>query len=248
MLRVALLLVIGLTSYVHSADYTCESPSNCKVLPDGKGEIIECAGDCGCGDKIADQCSRPHPTTAVHVNSIEDCMANCQVFALEDRCKFIIYHYDNIDENCIIMNEELDKYAGHCNILGQALWSPTPNTGLSVWGGCKESPDNGCINGMGNCDTCTDCNADKCAGFMLSGCLFFSEPLETSSFEDFANCEKFARVKDAATAVLFKREETSCEYYGGVYDENDWNPAGNMRHCTTAFATLETDLAACGPK
>lgn len=247
MLRVALLLVIGLTSYVHSADYTCESPSNCKILPDGAGEIVECSGDCGCADKIVDQCSRPHPTTAVHVNSIEDCMANCQVFALEDRCKFIIYHYDNIDENCIIMNEELDKYAGHCNVLGQALWSPTAGTGLGVWGGC--TPGNGCVNDIGNhCTACTDCSADKCSGFMLSGCTYFSDPQETEDTASWEQCERFARLAGPATAAYFTREEQRCEYYGGVYDENDFNPAGNMRHCTTAFATLATDLAVCGPK
>merc|ERR1712080_807408 len=44
--------------------------------------------------------------------TIEDCMANCKVFALEDRCKFIIFHYDNIDENCIIMNDEMDPTQG----------------------------------------------------------------------------------------------------------------------------------------
>merc|ERR1711909_88509 len=155
-----IVLVAALASYVHSDDFACVTGTPC-ALSDG---AIECNGDCGCGDSTADECSRPHPTTAVHVDTIEDCMANCQVFALEDRCKFIIYHYDNIDENCIIMNEELDKYAGHCNVLGQALWSPTEKNGLAVWGGC--TPDNnGCENDLpapnNHCTACTDCSGDK---------------------------------------------------------------------------------------
>jgi len=245
MFRVALLLVIGLTSYVHAADYTCESPSNCKVLQDGQGKIVECAGDCSCGDKVVDQCSRPHPTTAVHVNSIEDCMANCQVFALEDRCKFIIYHYDNIDENCIIMNDELDKYVGHCNVLSQALWSPTPNTGLAVFGGCKD--ENTCNNGV-NCHACTDCSTDKCSGFMLSDCNIASDPQETQTTATWGNCETLSRISSETTAVVFTREQQSCDYYGGVYNEDDFNPKGIMRSCKAAFAALGTDLAACGPK
>merc|ERR1712055_31867 len=244
MLRVGLLLVIGLTSYVRAADYTCDTASTCQVV-DGH---VRCAGDCGCADQIVDECSRPHPTTAVHVNSIGDCMANCQVFALEGRCKFIIYHYDNIDENCIIMNDDLDKYVGHCNVLGQALWSPTANTGLSVFGGCTPSGD-GCANDLLNhCTKCTDCKTDKCSGFMLSGCLIESDPQETQVATEWGICENFARANPAATAVVFTREQQTCDFYGGIYNEDDFIYDGISRSCTTAFAALGTDLAACAPK
>merc|ERR1712179_25718 len=100
MIRI-ILLVVGLASYVHSDGFKCETSGGC-TFNAGLG-AVDCSSDCTCGDTMADQCSRPHPTTAVHVETIDDCMANCQVFALEGRCKFIIFHYDNIDENCIIM-------------------------------------------------------------------------------------------------------------------------------------------------
>merc|ERR1711981_907578 len=126
-----LALVAVLVSAVHSYDHICVTNEACKMVSDG----VDCSGDCGCGDNMADECGRPHPTTAVHVDTITDCMANCQVFALEQRCKFIIFHYDNIDENCIIMNDDFESYIGHCNRRGQALETDDNNSG---WSQCEQ--------------------------------------------------------------------------------------------------------------
>merc|ERR1712080_218147 len=242
MFRLSLLLVIGLTAYVHATDFTCETPTPCEKVPGA----VECSADCSCTDNVADQCSRPHPTTAVHVDTIEDCMANCKVFALEDRCKFIIFHYDNIDENCIIMNDEMDAYTGHCNIRGQALWSPTPKTGLGVWGGCNGDD---CVNDAnGNCNACTDCSTDPCRGFMLSACTYYSLPKETlESMASWEQCENLARTNKPMTAVLYHREEQACELYGGAYDEWAPKPEGNMSPCTAAFVKLGVDTQVCSP-
>merc|ERR1712080_616561 len=67
MFRLSLLLVIGLTAYVHATDFTCETPTPCEKVPGA----VECSADCSCTDNVADQCSRPHPTTAVHVDTMK---------------------------------------------------------------------------------------------------------------------------------------------------------------------------------
>merc|ERR1711981_138053 len=186
-----LALVAVLVSAVHSYDHTCVTNEACKMVSDG----VDCSGDCGCGDNMADECGRPHPTTAVHVDTITDCMANCQVFALEQRCKFIIFHYDNIDENCIIMNDDFESYIGHCNRRGQALWGNTKQAGKTRWSNCKNS--NECNNDItGVCTSCQDCKMDPCSGFMLSQCATDSLPLETDDNNSgWSQCEQFAWIQ-----------------------------------------------------
>jgi len=237
MIRI-ILLVVGLASYVHSDGFKCETSGGC-TFNAGLG-AVDCSSDCTCGDTMADQCSRPHPTTAVHVETIDDCMANCQVFALEGRCKFIIFHYDNIDENCIIMNDAFDSYTAHCNVHAQALWGPLPKDGLANWADCVDG--NTCPNDaiQHNCKTCTNCKDDKCRGFMYSDCEVHSLPLETADMESWDNCEAWARIRGAGTVGLFQREESHCELYGGIWDYDNFKENGFNRVCKVAMVELGT--------
>merc|ERR1711981_14634 len=237
-----LALVAVLVSAVHSYDHICVTNEACKMVSDG----VDCSGDCGCGDNMADECGRPHPTTAVHVDTITDCMANCQVFALEQRCKFIIFHYDNIDENCIIMNDDFESYIGHCNRRGQALWGNTKQAGKTRWSNCKNS--NECNNDItGVCTSCQDCKMDPCSGFMLSQCATDSLPLETDDNNSgWSQCEQFARIQKNATVAVFDMEQSHCEVYGGSYDYDNFVYEGFSRHCQQAMVKLGTDPVACG--
>jgi len=252
MLRL-LVLVVAVSSGVLSLSADppepkiCKDPAPCTELSGS----IECMGDCDCGDTMADECGRPHPTTAVHVSSIVDCMANCQVFALEDRCKFIIFHYDNIDENCIIMNNEFDDYIGHCNIRGSALWSSTEGEGIGRFKDdgapvCKSPTE--CANDLtgeyAKCKSCKDCSADACSGFMLSDCQIFSKFQERSEILTWDTCEIFGRNRAKSTFALFNKEEGFCEVYGDELDGVDGD--GVDRECKVAMVKLGTDPIACG--
>jgi len=257
-----LILVVCVFSYVRAQAglQTCAANVACQEPANG---AVDCAGDCGCRDNIVDECGRPHPTTGLHVSSIQECMTQCQVFALEDRCKFIIFHYDNIDENCLIMNNVFDDYVGHCNQRGQPLWGLNPGQGLARWEGClnDETCNNDSPLPAHTCNSCTDCGADGCRGFMLSDCNIFSDPLETSPQTSFKNCEIFARTtgqttgvdgktehEGQSTYVFYNEEQAECAVYGDVYNEAEGLYHGFDRVCEVAFVELGTDPVNCAVK
>jgi len=240
------ILAIGVFSVAQSqsGSKTCATNQVCVPNPSG---AVDCLGDCSCRDTMADECGRPHPTTAVHTETISDCMANCQVFALEGRCKFIIWHFDNIDENCIIMNDEFEAYIGHCNQRGQALWGPNPGQGLARWEGCRDN--NHCNNdGLPNknsCNTCTDCTQEGCRGYILSDCNIYSDFVESSPQTTLGHCEIWARTTLQGTYAVFNREQGVCEVYGDVVDHDN---RGFERECKVAIVELGTDPIDCGSK
>jgi len=198
-----------------------------------------------CRDSMVDECSRPHPTTAIHVDTIHDCMNNCNVFALEGRCKFIIFHFDNIDENCVIMNDDFDQYIGHCNELGQPLWGQDQGEGIARWAGCSgDTCKNNGAQPKSTCNTCTDCSDTGCRGYILSHCTIFSKVLEESDQTTFDHCEIWARTTGKGTYVHYDREQAVCQVYGEKYDE--WTESGFERDCEVAIVEFGTDPDACG--
>ena len=61
-----------------------------RFLPLGQASV-PCGSIAHSGRPSLADCSEPHATTKVKAASLDECLAECEVFALEGRCKFVIF-------------------------------------------------------------------------------------------------------------------------------------------------------------
>merc|ERR1712123_100712 len=98
----------------------------------------------GCGDFSFTNCHDPQPSQDLHVDTLEECIQNCDIFATFNSCDYITY-IDGPNENCKIMvgpgtpQQEMNNYLEACGMTGQ----PMTTDGTSD-GQCVEGPGDEC--------------------------------------------------------------------------------------------------------
>merc|ERR1719278_2017201 len=106
-------------------------------------------GDCSCSDKSFEGCDEPPTGDKVHVNTWQECKAQCDLFASFQMCEWWLFNEVNgMDENCHMFNidrESMPDYLGSCNLIMGPLFDK-------------------------NDDPLTDCNGDTCYGYVESEC------------------------------------------------------------------------------
>merc|ERR1712038_857095 len=121
--------------------------------------------DCTCGDRAFDDCDEPNTNDKFHVNSIDECKFQCDLFNSFGACDWFLYYgAQGMDENCHLFGpgkESMTDYVNSCNLQGGAL---------------RNSNDE-CINDVDWCDDssrcpgkCASCSSDACNGYVETGC------------------------------------------------------------------------------
>merc|ERR1719209_498973 len=122
------------------------SESHCSGAVGGSG--LE-GRDCTCADKAFGECDEPAAQDSVHVNTWQECKAQCDLFASFQMCEWWLFNEVNgMDENCHMFNidrESMPDYLGSCNLIMGPLFDK-------------------------NDDPLTDCNGDTCYGYVESEC------------------------------------------------------------------------------
>merc|ERR1719454_2099651 len=120
--------------------------------------------DCTCGDKAFDSCKEPNTNDKFHVNTIDECKFQCDLFNSFGACDWFLYYQGGgMDENCHLFGpgkEGLTDFLNTCTVRGGALRNSDDK--------CLEAV-NWCENtGIcpGGCATCTD---DPCNGYAETG-------------------------------------------------------------------------------
>merc|ERR1719350_415455 len=112
---------------------------------------LSCSGDrdCTCADKAFGECDEPSAGDAVHVNTWQECKAQCDLFFSFGACDWWLFNAVNgMDENCHLFNPErepMTDYLGSCNIVMGPLFDNADNQ-------------------------LTDCSKDGCEGYVESEC------------------------------------------------------------------------------
>merc|ERR1711970_408732 len=157
--------------------------------------VISCTyscetADCDCGDWFYDNCHAPPSTIAVHADSLQECSANCKVFASMDQCKYYTYDINGYhDENCLLYQTSPDNLLQACGIQGQPLY-----------------------NSAGESITTESCASDPCRGYRSLDCLLTSFPVSSSWESSGEECAAMCR-GGAATYSVYTQESTRCECY-----------------------------------
>merc|ERR1712080_417759 len=178
-----------------------------------------CEKDCGCNDFTRDTCHRAHPTTIIHTDTLGDCMANCQVFALEDRCKFIIFEYEPVNQNCKLMNDDMTKYLHGCAASGQPLHNHKQQNELME--DCSNCNDCG--------GACMSCKDEPCFEYVDIGCDFVLTAEEISNQGSYLDCVSYCKThkKDLTYAFYEGEQLGTCFCY-----------TSGERHCTGTAVSL----------
>merc|ERR1719400_2117488 len=81
--------------------------------------------DCTCGDKAFDSCEEPNTNDKFHVNTIDECKFQCDLFNSFGACDwFLFYQGGGMDENCHLFGpgkEGLSDFLNTCTVRGGAL-------------------------------------------------------------------------------------------------------------------------------
>merc|ERR1712116_84281 len=132
--------------------------SHCSAFGGGAND----GRDCTCGDKAFNECDEPNTNDQFHVNTLEECKFQCDLFAGFDACNWFLYYgAGGMDENCHLFGpgkESMTDYLGSCNMVGGAL---------------RNSEDK-CIENVPYCDStgicpggCAKCDTDDiCNGYV----------------------------------------------------------------------------------
>merc|ERR1712215_94086 len=135
-----------------------------------------------CGDYSYNICHDPPPAQELHVDSLEECIQNCDLFGSFDQCDYLMYYGDQgTDENCKLIadpngsgtpEEEMQKYLDNCRVTGQPL-----TTDGTISGACIPNPHTGECSPFCTGDCFTEC--DKCDGYQGALCDHVGDPDET---------------------------------------------------------------------
>merc|ERR1711922_77365 len=81
--------------------------------------------DCTCGDKAFDSCEEPNTNDKFHVDTIDECKFQCDLFNSFGACDwFLFYQGGGMDENCHLFGpgkEGLSDFLNTCTVRGGAL-------------------------------------------------------------------------------------------------------------------------------
>merc|ERR1711890_86870 len=178
-----------------------------------------CEKDCGCQDFTRDTCHRPHPTTTIHTDTIGDCMDNCKVFALENRCQFVIYEHEPVNQNCKIMNDDMSHYLHGCSAEGQPLHNPTQNELMEDCAYCNDCGE-----------TCMSCKDEPCFEYVDLGCDFVLRPEEITQQGSYEDCVSYCKNHE---------KELTYAFYDGVQLGTCLCYTSGQRHCTSTAVSLK---------
>merc|ERR1712045_981367 len=124
------------------------SDSHCSAVSDANG--ANTGRDCTCGDKGYNDCDEPNTNDKFHVNTIDECKFQCDLFKSFGACDWF--------GPC---KEGLSDFLNTCTVRGGALRNADDK--------CLEEVDYCANPGIcpGGCATCTD---DPCNGYAETGC------------------------------------------------------------------------------
>merc|ERR1719184_417012 len=147
------------------------SQSHCSAHVDGETPGINSGRDCTCGDKAFNECDEPETNDKFHVNSIDECWFQCDLFHGFNACDWFLYYgVGGMDENCHLFGpgkEPMTDFVNSCNLQGGAI----------------RNTDDACINPVSFCDVpslcpgnCASCNDDPCEGYIETGTVVLKAP------------------------------------------------------------------------
>jgi len=171
-----------------------------------------------CGDYSYNICHDPPPAQELHVDSLEECIQNCDLFGQFDQCDYLMYYGDKgTDENCKLIadpnsggdpKDEMQKYLDNCRVTGQPLTDNGKKDGA-----CIPNPHTGvCIPACANCVPCGECD-----GYQQTLCDHTGDPDET--IELLPNIEACFQIlntnqdSNEFTYMLWDAEQEECLGY-----------------------------------
>lgn len=176
--------------------------------------------DCACKDITYEFCKEPTANQELHVNSIKDCIDNCDLFANFGQCDYLLYYGDNgKDENCQLISgengETIERYLESCRIVGQPLRDSFDNciSGFAT-NGCSQQ---NC--GNSQCHTCT--KDGPCKLYSETECTINNSPGETVDgiIPSIDVCLTFCTKSQAYspwTYFTYDKEAQKCICYNGA--------------------------------
>jgi len=113
--------------------------------------------DCSCADFSFKQCQTPNTNDNFHVNTLEECIFQCDIFHSFDACDWFRFDQTNSeDENCHLygpQKEPMLDYLGSCDVRGK----PTRDIDQTCYIDSSHDSQGFCDNSNicpGNCKTC----------------------------------------------------------------------------------------------
>merc|ERR1712189_106292 len=173
-----------------------------------------------CGDYSYNICHDPPPAQELHVDSLEECIQNCDLFGQFEQCDYIMYYGDKgTDENCKLIADpnsegepeaEMQKYLDNCRVTGQPLTVNGAQSGTCIpnphWQNCSA-----------NCADCLTCNKNTCDGYQQTMCDHSGDPDETiESLPNMGACFTALNINQDSnkfTYMLFDAEQEECLGY-----------------------------------
>merc|ERR1712045_150560 len=160
--------------------------------------------DCTCGDKAFDSCEEPNTNDKFHVNTIDECKFQCDLFNSFGACDwFLFYQGGGMDENCHLFGpgkEGLSDFLNTCTVRGGALRNADDK--------CLEEVDYCDNTGIcpGGCATCTD---DPCNGYAETGTVVLkvTQVKKKGPFK----CHSFLLSREAKSKTV--RKKIFCWYH-----------------------------------
>jgi len=186
--------------------------------------------DCSCSDRSYKECQEPNTGDNFHVNTLEECIFQCDLFASFDACTWLRYDQSNSeDENCHLYGpgkEAMLDYVGSCNRRGKPMRdtdnkcyidpSDDPKHFCDIAQICPGSPGS-----SSPAERCRNCDND-----FPCGMIYETEcSMETSGTDDSgsanteAGCNLFCTglgVGDLVTYMQYgvREEECTCYFSG----------------------------------
>merc|ERR1711964_316191 len=178
--------------------------------------------DCSCSDFSYRGCNVPPGEESTHTETLDECIAQCDLFASFGSCAWLRYDQKNgEDENCHMYSpsrESMKEYLESCNKRGR----PTRDTDKTCYidssgpganGFCDDSKR--CPGGCKACDV--DDASDPCNGIRETECAMFSSGSDVSDSTPSEHyCSLFCTergVNNDATYLTFAIRETECDCY-----------------------------------
>jgi len=185
------------------------------ILPLSFPQKIPCPSthrDCSCSDVSYNDCSEPHPATSLHVEGIEECIANCELFHTFDQCDFLIFYTHGPHDNCRLIKAEetFEEYLHSCSKYGHPLFDTDSQ--------CYTDSQDSCPTSL--CEFCHSCPSEvlhnQCSGVRETGCSMLSPGHQTTATNQTDCqyiCTKEAATKDWTYFTYHFGEHSSCTCY-----------------------------------
>merc|ERR1711990_747724 len=176
--------------------------------------------DCACSDFSYEGCYTPTGGDATHVNNLEECIEQCDLFATFGMCAWLRFNQVNgEDENCHLYapeGESMKDYLDSCNTRAR----PTRNTENTCY--IDNTDKTGfCDNPSicpGGCKTCdVDDTTDPCNGVRMTECAYKEDGTDASnSMSNEEGCSLFCTQRGVmydATYLTYAVREEKCFCY-----------------------------------